>query len=368
MPVEHGTTRSNILIVSAAIAVLIIALTLLIGWFCISGVSLPLFSSSETAEIDGTEMVVSEDTSVTIPTGASASDVAFLLYDAGIVPNESTFLTYAYTLGVSSQLQAGTYYFSEGMTLEEVVNAVATGDLGVDTLTIPEGYTLSSIADAVDEVTDGRITAEEFMDAASDASVYADDYYFLAGAPSGVSLEGFLFPLTYSITPSDTADSIIRMMLDQFETQIVSLDWSYPESQGLSIYEAVTLASIVEKESSGDEEIRARVAAVFYNRLSDSNTETNGYLQSDATTAYEVGHDPSAEEVQTGEYSTYANAGLPPTPICSPSLDCLQAVCDPASDYSDYYYFIFWTNDEGETEYAFSKTYAEHLTAIGEYL
>ena len=123
-------------------------------------------------------------------------------------------------------------------------------------------------------------------------------------------------PWTYF---ADTADAVVRMMLDQFRNEISALDWSYPESKGLSIYDAVSLASIVEKESSGDEQIRSQVAAVFYNRLSSSNKETFGFLQSDATTAYEVGHDPSAEEVQADTpYSTYANAGLPPTPICSP--------------------------------------------------
>ena len=179
----------------------------------------------------------------------------------------------------------------------------------------------------------------------------------------------FLFPKTYQLSSTDTADTVVRMMLDQFRNEISALDWSYPESKGLSIYDAVNLASIVEKESSGDEQIRSQVAAVFYNRLSSKNKETFGFLQSDATTAYEVGHDPSAEEVQADTpYSTYANAGLPPTPICSPGLDCLQAVCAPADNYGDYYYFIFWTNDQGTTEYAFSKTYEEHQAAIAEHL
>lgn len=368
MPNTTDITRSKAFIVSGVVATIIIVLVLIFGWGYISGMNIPFLLSIESSETDGGEVVVSVDTSITIPSGASASEVAALLFEAGVVPSGDAFLTYARELGVSSQLQAGTYYFSGGMTLKEVVQAVATGNLGVDALTIPEGYTLSSIASAVEEITDGRITADEFINASSDASVYSTDYYFLEDAPDGVSLEGFLFPLMYSITPDDTADSIIRKMLDQFEMQISSLDWSYPESQGLSIYDAVTLASIVEKESTGDEEIRARVAAVFYNRLSDDNTETNGYLQSDATTAYEVGHDPTADEVKTGEYSTYANAGLPPTPICSPSIESLEAVCNPAVNYSDYYYFIFWTNDNGEVEYAFSKIYAEHLAAIAEYL
>ena len=212
------------------------------------------------------------------------------------------------------------------------------------------------------------MSADEFTNAASDASVYASDYDFLADAGTN-SLEGFLFPKTYSVSETDTADSLIRAMLNQFRTETAGLDWSYAQSRGLSIYDAVNLASIVEKESSGDEQIRAQVAAVFYNRLSSSNSETNGYLQSDATTAYEVGHDPSAQEVQAATpYSTYSNPGLPPTPICSPSLDCLQAVCAPASDYDGYYSFIFWNDDSGKLQYQFSRTYEEHQQAIAEHL
>jgi cell division protein YceG involved in septum cleavage len=82
------------------------------------------------------------------------------------------------------------------------------------------------------------------------------------------------------------------MMLDQFKTETSGLDWSYPQSQGLTIYDAVKLASIVERESSGDEQIRAQVASVFYNRLNNFGDPNYGFLQSDATTAYELGHDP----------------------------------------------------------------------------
>ncbi|MDO4442585.1 MAG: endolytic transglycosylase MltG [Slackia sp.] len=324
---------------------------------------------SADTEAIGSEQVVSSDVRATVLEGATASDVASALAAAGVIPNADDFLARAKALELDGLFQAGTYHFHAGMTLDDVVRAVSSGDLGTVSLTIPEGYKLADIAAAVEQATEGRVSAADFSAAASDARSYASDYAFLADAPEGVSLEGFLFPKTYELGSDATADSIVRMMLSQFKTETASLDWSYPESLGLSVYDAVTLASIVEKESSGDERIRSQVAAVFYNRLSSRNVETNGFLQSDATTAYEVGHDPSAEEVQAATpYSTYANPGLPPTPICSPSIDCLQAVCAPASDYDDYYYFIFWNNDAGEVEYAFSKTYEEHQRAIAEHL
>ena len=291
--------------------------------------------------VDGSAVVVQSTVSATIPDGSSASDTASILQSAGVVPDSKAFLSRAKTMGLDSKFQAGTYTFSSGMTLDDVVKAVASGDFGTVAMAIPEGYKLSDIAAAVDAATGGRVSADEFTNAASDASVYASDYDFLADAGTN-SLEGFLFPKTYSVSETDTADSLIRAMLNQFRTETAGLDWSYAQSRGLSIYDAVNLASIVEKESSGDEQIRAQVAAVFYNRLSSSNSETNGYLQSDATTAYEVGHDPSAQEV--------------------------QAVCAPASDYDGYYYFIFWNDDSGKLQYQFSRTYEEHQQAIAEHL
>ena len=123
----------------------------------------------------------------------------------------------------------------------------------------------------------------------------------------------------------------------------------------------MNLASIVEKEASGNELIRAQVAAVFYNRLATDDYPSYGYLQSDATTAYELRRDPTGDEVHAETpYSTYANQGLPPTPICSPGLDCLTAVCAPDQEaLGKYFYFYF----EGENYY-FSETYEEHQSTF----
>lgn len=346
------------------VALVLVAIVVIVAAFAIVNIAKGCSKSS----LEGTEQVVASDVQVTIPEGASAADVPAALVSAGVAVDADGFIDRAKELGADQKFQAGTYSFAAGMTVDQVIQAIASGDLGGYSLTIPEGFKLSDIAAAVESATKGAISAADFTAAASDASVYASDYDFLVDAGSN-SLEGFLFPKTYQLSSSDTADSVIRMMLDQFRSEANTLDWSYPESKGLSVYDAVKLASIVEKESSGDEQIRSQVAAVFYNRLSSNNKETFGFLQSDATTAYEVGHDPSGEEVQAKTpYSTYTNKGLPPTPICSPGLDCLQAVCAPADDYDGYYYFIFWTNDQGVTEYAFNKTYEEHEAAIAEHL
>ena len=243
-------------------ALVLVAVVVIVAAFAIFNITKGCSKSG----LEGTEQVVASDTQVTIPEGASATDVSNALASAGVSVSADAFLDRAKELGADQKFQAGTYSFSAGMTVDQVVQAIASGDLGGYSLTIPEGYKLSDIASAVESATNGSISAANFSAAASDASAYAADYDFLKDAGTN-SLEGFLFPKTYQLSSTDTADTVVRMMLDQFRNEISALDWSYPESKGLSIYDAVNLASIVEKESSGDEQIRSQVAAVFYNRL-----------------------------------------------------------------------------------------------------
>lgn len=315
--------------------------------------ALTLFNSCSAQPVE--LLAEGQEATVVVADGEGAQAVGKDLEEARLVTSASDFTKRVNELGVDSQLKPGTYTFAGGVTLDQIINDLKAGPK-TNALTIPEGYTLAQIAQSVSDFTEGRISVDDFTAASSDASVYAADYAFLADAGTN-KLEGFLFPKTYEISDEATADTVVRMMLDQFQTETASLDWSYPQSQGLTVYDAVNLASIVEKESSGDEQIRAQVASVFYNCLSTLGDPSYGFLQSDATTAYEVGHDPSAEEVHAETpYSTYANTGLPPTPICSPSIDSLQAVCAPDQESLGKYFFFYFEGDQ----YYFSETYDEH--------
>lgn len=331
--------------------ILAVALIGALGW----GLSV-LFSSCSASH---TELLAEgEEAVVVVEEGASASAIAQHLVDARLIPSMGDFTKRVKELNVATQFKPGTYTFMGGVSIDSVIDALKAGPAMGNTLLIPEGFRLSEIAGAVSEATDGRISAEEFISAASDASVYADKFAFLADVGTN-SLEGFLFPKTYEVSKDATADSLIIMMLTQFQSETANLDWSYARSQGLTFYDAVKLASIVEKESSGDEKIRAQVAAVFYNRLGTSGEPAYGFLQSDATTVYEVGQNPTSEQVHAQTpYSTYTNKGLPPTPICSPGLDCLQAVCAPDKDALGTYFF-FYFDDEGN--YFFTETYEDHI-------
>ncbi len=293
---------------------------------------------------------------IVVNEGEGAKSVAKTLADAGLISNANEFTDRISTLGAENSLQPGTYTLVGGQSVDEIIQVLQT-PVASDGVTIPEGSTLLQTAEYVSAYTNGRISVDEFVAEASNASKFAANYTFLGEAGTN-SLEGFLFPKTYPIQNDSTANSVIRSMLDQYAAETATLDWSYAQSQGLSHYDVLKLASIVEKES--DAAHRAAVASVFYNRLANGMR-----LQSDATVAYFVGHDPTPEDVDTeNPYNTYYIDALPPTPINSPSLDCLQAVCSP--EKSDYLYFYFEDDGKGGVQYTFSTTYDDHRAAYGE--
>ncbi len=294
-----------------------------------------------------------QSATVEIESGDTPSTVAQKFVDSKLVADASRFVDMMKETGADVSIIPGQYTFSGGTQPKAIAEAIKAGKSDVlPTVTIVEGYTIAASAAALESESSGRISADQFIQATSNASVYASEFSFLTGVGEN-SLEGFLFPKTYNIEKSDDATSMVKKMLEQFRAETANLDYSFPTSRGLDLYQTVKLASIVEKECSGDG--RQTVAGIFYNRLASSSP----YLQSDATTAYVVGHDPTGEEVHADDpYSTYSNPGLPPTPICSPSLAVLQATCTPEQTN----YNFFYTNKDGS--YAFSTTYQEHQAAI----
>ncbi len=286
---------------------------------------------------------------VKVNNGEGAKNIAESLVDAHLIESKQAFIDLVNRQGAAASLIPGTYVFHGGISPDEILNALLAGPSSTaDTLTIPEGFTRAEIAQRVQEATNSRVTEQQFLEASADAAVYVQSFPFLESAGNN-SLEGFLFPKTYAITAGDDAKSIVVMMLSQFRTETADIDWSYPQSLGLSLYQIVNLASIVQKE--GIPENFGDIAGVFYNRLKSDRP----YLESDATTAYEVGRSPTKDEVHADTpYSTYTHEGLPPTPICNPSLAALMAVASPTE--TDY--MFFYTHPDGS--FTFSRTYEEH--------
>ena len=278
------------------------------------------------------------------------------LFDAGVIASKSEFLAQARRTNAEQSLKSGSYTLTTGDDLSVILELLTTGPNASAKVTIPEGYTVSQTADAVEQAL--GIPADEFL-AQAKASAYASDFAFLSGAADD-SLEGFLFPKTYSFeSEQPSADEVIRAMLDQFQAEVAPLDLagaaaSLSERYGieLSEYDVVTMASIVEREAVTDEQ-RPKVASVFYNRLRDGMR-----LESDATLTYYLGRAATAEEINSLDvpYNTYKIDGLTPTPVCSPSLASLEAAASPA-DTSFLYFYI--TQDTEQ----FSETYDQHQQA-----
>ena len=293
-----------------------------------------------------------QEVQITIQQGTPNAEVASELYRAGLINSEGEFINVCKSNNIVPK--AGKYLFYGGEDINKIATQVGTGSNFFDGIMVAKGDKISNVAKKVETYSDGKISADEFTKQCSDASKYADDFNFLKEAGTN-SIEGFLFPKTYEPTGNYTADSLVRDMLSSFQSEVQEKIIDKAQVKGLSSYQITILASIVEKEAT--DETRSKVASVFLNRL-----EINMPLQSDATTAYEVGHDPSGDEVHANTpYSTYSNYGLPPTPICSPSIDSFNAVCFPED--TDYFYFYF-KNVDGQMKYYFSNTNEEHNAAI----
>ena len=298
-----------------------------------------------------------QQVTITIPDGASGDAIASILSENHIVENPKDYYAAVKKLNADMSLKPGKYSFTTLMDATKVVQQLMEGpNAGSDALTIPEGLTVDQVADRVAKAYDS-ISKDDFLNQAK-ASNYVSDYAFLKDAAND-SLEGFLFPKTYSLGKDPSADDVIRAMLDQFHAEYTSLNFASCEAKikerygvEMSDYDIVNLASIVEREGLNADQ-RAHVASVFYNRLA-GKLDGLCYLNSDATMMYVTGGEVTADDLQSDSpYNTYKHEGLPPTPICSPSLEALKATLEP-TDSDDLYFYI--TQDK---EY-FSKTYEEH--------
>lgn len=309
----------------------------------------------------GSTVEAGQEVMVTIPEGSSGDAIASILSENHVIEDPSEYYAAVKKLDAEMSLKPGDYRFETLQDPVSVVKQLVEGP-NVDgaKLTVPEGKTVEQTAELVEEAY--GIPASEFI-AQAKASAYVADYPFLADAAND-SLEGFLFPKTYSFSGTPTADQVVRAMLDQYQADVVdALDFESARAAisarygiDLSDYEIIILASIVEREGLNAEQ-RAHVASVFLNRLAGKGDFAGRqFLQSDATLMYETGGAVTAEDIQDidSPYNSYKNPGLPPTPICSPSVEAIQATLDPM-DTDDLYFYI--TQDE---EY-FSETYDEHM-------
>jgi UPF0755 protein len=293
------------------------------------------------------------DVTFTVDDGATAEQVVDRLATERVIPCGGFVGNLLMRgTGKSAEIRAGTYTLTTGMTLDEAVEVLTTPPREVPTsdVLIPPGYRLTQIAEAVEESL--GIPADEFLARAGEGSFSRPE-----ALPKGASLEGFLWPETYRIPTRDDADAVIQRLLDQFAEETVGLPWDNAESLGVTPYEIVVIASMIEKEAAVQRD-RPLIAGVIYNRLREGMT-----LGIDATLLYD---DPtpdgelSTADIETdGPYNTRLRAGLPPTPIASPYLWSLRAALEPAD--TPYFYYVLCGDDGG---HRFAVTYDQHLANV----
>ena len=288
---------------------------------------------------------------VEVPAGASAREVGALLQEQGLVRSGLAFAVLARAWGLDRQLQAGFYRLRPDLSVSEIVRLLAAGAVAVEEVTIPEGYTIRSIAALLERK--GLVDAARFVELASDDRwLFGDQRPF--EKPPG-SLEGYLFPDTYRFVRGQSEQSIIRRMVARFAERLLPLYRELGAQSNLSLHEAVVLASIVEKEAVVDWE-RPLIASVFHNRLRRGQP-----LQADPTLMYVLDPPPRrllrAHLSIDSPYNTYRYRGLPPTPIASPGEASFRAALQPAR--TPYLYFVA----RGDGTHIFSRTFTEHIRA-----
>lgn len=290
---------------------------------------------------------------ISVKSGMSASDVGDELVRHGVLEDK---LTYWWKVKLSKnadKFKAGMYAFSPYMTADEVLKKLVNGETTTVKFTIPEGFGVKDIAERLDK--EGIVDKEDFLNKAKD---YAPYDYIKRDKDIRYACEGFLFPDTFEIHDAATVDSILKMMSEDFDNRLTPEMRARAEEMGLSIFELVTLASLVEKEARFDED-RPIIAQVFLKRLS-----INMPLQSDTTLQYLLDgpkEDLSIEDTKIASpYNTYQNTGLPPGPIANPGIASIKAVLYPAD--TDYLYFVADRN--GHNHY--TTNYSDHLAVVDE--
>jgi UPF0755 protein len=286
---------------------------------------------------------------ITIPKGATGRQIVNQLAELHIVRDRDEFLFWLKIAGREKGLKSGTYELSRYMNPLYLIERLSRGGKTDITVTIPEGLTIEETADILQAK--GLVIKDDFL------KLCRDPGFIQELGISAKSLEGYLFPDTYSFNATQGDSEILENLIRNFRLQIkkINLDSS------ASLERILILASLVEKEAKFEDE-RPIIARVFINRL-----KTDRPLESCATVWYALKTEgrlnypkkrlTEADLKFQSRYNTYIHLGLPPEPICSPGFKSLEAALNPAD--VDYLYFVA----RGDGRHHFSRTFREHLQA-----
>jgi UPF0755 protein len=289
---------------------------------------------------------------VDIKNGSSATDVADILAEKGLIKSPYIFKLYLKQNGLSDKIKAGHIVLQENFDMKKIADTLVAGKSAEITATILEGWTAKQMADYLEQ--EGLTTADKFMECVKTCKF---DFNFL---PKGY-LEGYLYPDTYFANPASYTDQgFISRMIQTLENKLTDSDWKAIKSSKHTFEQIMIMASIVEREERDPNE-RPTVAGILWNRF-DSNVG----LGADATILYALDRTKGGltyNDLQTDSpYNTRKYRGLPPTPISNPSITSIRAAISPND--TDYFYYLH--DSEGGIHYA--KTLEEHNANKQRYL
>jgi UPF0755 protein len=300
-----------------------------------------LFKPYESISYRGTSNV-----EIVIPFGSSVWEIADILKENTIITSRYAFIFGAWRDELRGDFHAGTFSLPPNITAREVAFLLAKEEGVVEEkdvrITFPEGWTAQKMAERLNA---NDLPGDVFLEFFGNPDYFKEKYTFLSNIPEGGTLEGFLFPDTYLFDQESSAEKIIETLLDTFERKVLPV--YQKASNERTLFDIITLASIIEGEVRGSEE-RKVVGGIFYKRL-----DIGMALQSDATLTYvldekKIQH--GAQDLATDSlYNTYKYPGLPPGPVSNPSLDAIEASLFPQD--SDYLYFLS-DPETGMTYYA----------------
>ncbi|MCL1795995.1 MAG: endolytic transglycosylase MltG [Clostridia bacterium] len=314
-----------------------------------------------------------DDTPVSfvVESGSSLTRVANKLEEEGLIRNRTVLKYLVDFRGLSQKIQAGEYSLTRAMTLTEIIDHLATGDGNPITrkITIIPGWKAEDIAAYL--VREGVASSSDaFLAICGDWQTFQKYYYIDEVLKAGnwserkYLLEGYLAPDTYEVFTTATLDSIVQKLVSQTETVFGAEYHDRATAQGMTMDQAITLASIIEKEAKKDD--FTKVSAIFHNRL-----QNNMPLGSDPTVKYTTNSEKmwlTEDQLNTeSPYNTYRRTGLPIGPICSPSSDAIRAALYPDEQFLAEKYLYFCSTSPEEGTLVFTKTLQEHEAQVAIY-
>ena len=300
-----------------------------------------------------------------IEEGDTLSDVANKLKDAGLINYKGVFKLTSGFFKYKSYVEPGSYDLNSDMDYRALIRNMHDWEAdskeaqGLVSVTIPEGYTVQEIIELLAK--SGVASVAELEDAC--ANFEFADYDFLDDSQLGSidRMEGFLFPTTYEFDKNKSAVYAVDTMLTMFKSQISQQMLADIEASPYTLREIITMASLIEKESIGDDTERKNISSVIHNRLENPSSEKGGRaLQLCSSINYIMKHDgvKTFDTEIDSPYNTYINPGLTPGPICNPGLSAIKAAIYPAD--TSYYFFALGTDGKSH----FFTDYNEHLRFI----